>query len=115
MAYGIFTHTARETIHLSTIEEAHSTVKALAHRVSHIIQHGGNNDTLLCMYQDGDKLTAVSPENMIGSLGTAVKSLKLEEKGIDPDLIGMHSLRAGGAMALKLHGKSNTIIMKKQQ
>ena len=27
------------------------------------------------------------------------------------DIVDLHSLRAGGAMALKLHGKSNTTIM----
>ena len=32
--------------------------------------------------------------------------------GIDPDLVGVHSLRAGGAMALKLHGVDDSTIMK---
>ena len=36
----------------------------------------------------------------------------LDKVGINPDLVGIHSLRAGGAMALKLHGKSDTTIMK---
>ena len=38
--------------------------------------------------------------------------LNLHEKGIDPDLIGSHSLRAGGAMALKLHNYADTTIQK---
>ena len=42
----------------------------------------------------------------------AASKLKLHDQGIDPDLIGAHSLRAGGAMALKLHGFSDTTIMK---
>ena len=42
----------------------------------------------------------------------AVKVLNLHQQGIDPDLVGAHSLRAGGAMALKLHGHSDTTIMK---
>ena len=37
---------------------------------------------------------------------------RMDKQGIDPDLIGAHSLRAGGAMALKLQGVSDTIIMK---
>ena len=42
----------------------------------------------------------------------AVKDLNLHQQGIDPDLVGAHSLRAGGAMALKLHGYNDTTIMK---
>ena len=41
-----------------------------------------------------------------------VTTLQLHKKGIDPDLVGAHSLRAGGAMALKLHGFDDTTIMK---
>ena len=41
-----------------------------------------------------------------------MKELKLHECGIDPDLVGAHSLRAGGAMALKLNGINDTTIMK---
>ena len=40
------------------------------------------------------------------------RELKLEQQAIDPDLIGAHSLRSGGAMALKLHGFNDTTIMK---
>ena len=42
---------------------------------------------------------------------TATK-LNLQDQAIDPDLIGAHSLRAGGAMALKLQGFDDTTIMK---
>ena len=40
------------------------------------------------------------------------RELKLHEQSIDPDLIRAHSLRTGGAMALKLHGYDDTTIMK---
>jgi len=49
---------------------------------------------------------------MIETIRQAIRSLQLDQKGIDPDLIGVHSLRAGGAMALKLNGASDTTIMK---
>ena len=42
----------------------------------------------------------------------SAKDLKLQEVAIDPDLLGSHSLRAGGAMSLKLHGFDDTTIMK---
>ena len=41
-----------------------------------------------------------------------MKELKLHENGIDPDLVSAHSLRAGGAMTLKLNGIKDTTIMK---
>jgi hypothetical protein len=49
------------------------------------------------------------------SLGTFLEitnTLELHKNGIDPDLVGVHSLRAGGAMALKLQGVSDTTIKK---
>ena len=42
----------------------------------------------------------------------AVSSLNLQQCGIDIDLVGVHSLRAGGAMALKL--ASMDIVMTKK-
>ena len=45
-------------------------------------------------------------------LQRTVKILRLDKQGIDSDLVGVHSLRAGGAMALKLHGFNDTTIMK---
>ena len=49
---------------------------------------------------------------MIAAIRTAVRDLKLQTHGIDPDLVGVHSLRAGGAMAMKLTNHSDTTIMK---
>ena len=49
---------------------------------------------------------------MIEGLRHAVKALNLHNNGIDADLVGAHSLRAGGAMALKLTGADDTTIMK---
>ena len=43
---------------------------------------------------------------------STAKAMEMEKQGIYPDLIGAHSLRAGGAMALKLHGYADTTIMK---
>ena len=49
---------------------------------------------------------------MIDGLRASVTSLDLHNNGIDADLVGAHSLRAGGAMALKLAGTEDTTIMK---
>eukprot|EP00957_Ditylum_brightwellii_P195626 14906548-Ditylum_brightwellii.AAC.1 len=49
---------------------------------------------------------------MFKLLHQAVYNLKLNATGTNPDLIGAHSLCAGRAMALKLNGANDTIIMK---
>jgi hypothetical protein len=49
---------------------------------------------------------------MRSNIRQAVTHLNLHLAGIDPDLVGVHSLRAGGAMALKLTGARDTTIMK---
>ena len=49
---------------------------------------------------------------MVAAVRDTARTLKLHEQAINPDLVGAHSLRAGGAMALKLHGYDDTTIMK---
>eukprot|EP00957_Ditylum_brightwellii_P007357 558178-Ditylum_brightwellii.AAC.1 len=49
---------------------------------------------------------------MVGLLQQAVQNLGLHEAGINPNIIGAHSLRIGKAMPLKLTGQRNTTIMK---
>ena len=87
-------------------------VAALARRVHHILQNGGNDDSLICDYFKNGDCLAVTPKHLIVMIRTAVKTLRLDTKGIDPDLVGVHSLRAGGAMALKLNDYSDTTIQK---
>ena len=54
----------------------------------------------------------VESKHMVAGVRTTVTKLQLNTQGIDPDLVGAHSLRAGGAMALKLHGYDDMTIMK---
>eukprot|EP00957_Ditylum_brightwellii_P056719 4298366-Ditylum_brightwellii.AAC.1 len=79
-----------ETIHLPMIQEVHSQVKVPALQIHHILKNGGTDDTFICMYSDGNGFTTVTPGDMILMLHKAVTSLQLSEKGIDPDLIGIH-------------------------
>jgi hypothetical protein len=99
-----------ETITHETIQnESHGPVTALARRVHHILDNGGNEETLLCDYLDDDgNWTSVTASQMRSAVRASVKTLELHKNGIDPDLVGVHSLRAGGAMALKLQGVSDT-------
>ena len=103
-----------ETIHQYAIDDKHCPVKALARRTHHIFTNGGTTDNLLCDVYDScnKKWLQITPKHMIHSIRTAVDTLKLEATGINPDLVGVHSLRAGGAMSLKLQGESDTTIMK---
>ena len=87
-------------------------VRALASIVHHILSHGGSDsDPLSSYYYKGDWKT-VTAKQIVTRVRSVVAELNLAEHGIDPDLVGAHSLRAGGAMALKLHGFDDTTIMK---
>ena len=86
--------------------------QALARRVHHILSNGGNEESLICDYYEDKTWSAVTSRNMIAIVRGATKALNLHKKGIDPDMVGAHSLRAGGAMAMKLHGFDETTIMK---
>eukprot|EP00957_Ditylum_brightwellii_P007800 590479-Ditylum_brightwellii.AAC.1 len=91
-----------QTIHLESIDKDYSPVKALVRRVFHILDNKGTNTSPLCQYVTENTIRNVTPTNMINTIREAVTRLGLYEAGIDPDLVGIHSLRAGGAMALKL-------------
>ena len=54
----------------------------------------------------------VTSKHMVDMVRKVASTLNLQNNGIDLDLIGSHSLRAGGAMALKLHGYEDTTIKK---
>jgi hypothetical protein len=103
-----------ETITHETVKDAvHGPVTALARRVHHILSNGGTEDSLLSDYiNEAGVWNTVTSTQMRQGVRTSVKTLKLDKNGIDPDLVGVHSLRAGGAMALKLQGVSDTIIQK---
>ena len=86
--------------------------QSLARLVHHILSNGGTDNILLCAYFANDKWHTVESKAVVDMVRTTAKAMRLDKTGIDPDLIGAHSLRAGGAMALKMHGYSDTTIMK---
>ena len=101
-----------DTIHQKAIQKNCCPIRALAHRVHHILANGGSDSTLLCAYKHNDEWRSVTSSEIIKMIRTVARELQLEKQAIDPDLIGAHSLRSGGAMALKLHGFNDTTIMK---
>ena len=87
-------------------------VAAVARRVHHIISNDGKGENLICDVCINNKWHSVESSEIVGAVRTAAKSLKIQDKGIDPDLIGAHSLQAGGAMALKIMGYNDSTIRK---
>ena len=87
--------------------------QALARRVHHILSNGGSGETLLCEFKlkSGD-WDCIESSDIVHHVRVMARILGLDKQGIDTDLIGAHSLRAGGAMAMKLMGIADTIIMK---
>lgn len=105
-----------QTIYHEAIENTdRGPTQAIARRVHHIVSNGGTPDSLICQYKKDPSQkdwNYVTSQDMITGVRTAVKACGLDKKGINPNLVASHSLRAGGAMALKLAGVSDTIIMK---
>jgi hypothetical protein len=101
-----------QTIHQRAIASDTCPIKALAHRIHHILSNGGSSESLICDVHLNNKIKPVTSKHIIQMLRLAAKTLQLEKQAIDPDLIGAHSLRSGGAMALKLHGYDDTTIRK---
>jgi hypothetical protein len=103
-----------ETISHETVkDEQHGPVTATARRVHHILSNGGTDSNLISDYIDENGTwQTVTAMEMRAGIRKCVQDLELHKNGIDIDLIGVHSLRAGGAMALKLQGVSDTIIQK---
>jgi hypothetical protein len=103
-----------ETIsHETVMDEQHGPVTATARRVHHILSNGGSDTNLISDYiDDSGNWKTITATEMRSGIRNCVQDLELHKNGIDIDLIGVHSLRAGGAMALKLQGVSDTIIQK---
>jgi hypothetical protein len=104
-----------QTIHHHATHNSNCPVRALARRVHHVLSNSGTTDNLLCDVMssaDTSEWIQITPADMIKHIRAAVTTSGLTNRGISPDLVGVHSLRAGGAMALKLTGSSDTTIMK---
>ena len=100
-----------QTIHHQTTGD-NGAVAALARRVSHILSNGGSEQLLILAVKTSKGWDDVTSQAIVKAVRTAAVSLNLAKKGIDPDIIGAHSLRAGGAMALKLQKYPDTTIQK---
>jgi hypothetical protein len=90
-------------------------VRALARRVHHIVNQPQCKDTdiISTYYSPPAKrprpLQACDINNMVKS---AVRAMRLDDKGFPPEAVSSHSLRAGGAMAMHLNGIGRDTIRK---
>ena len=91
-----------------------SPVKALARRVAHIMAHTHCTSTALSTYYvTGDACPKqITPTHINSTIKATVVTLGLHAYGITPSLVGTHSLRAGGAMAMILNGVQPTVVKK---
>ena len=85
-------------------------VASLALRVHHILSNKGTEENLLYGVWHNKAWKEVTSRDIVKAVRTASKILKLKEKGIDPDVIGLNSLQAGGDMALKIIGYKYSTI-----
>ena len=101
-----------QIVHQESFDSTYIPVEALARQVHRIMKYGGHAEPLICIFYNNNALTPVNATNMIDIIRKYIIRLKLHKKGIYLDLFGVHSVRIGGAIALKLHSESNTTIMK---
>jgi len=88
-------------------------VKAVAVRNCTLLVAKANLTTLICAYQLDPQapFAYVSNDDILTAVQTAIMHSQVT-KGYDPEGVGSHSLRAGGAMALFQSGADATTIMK---
>ena len=100
------------TIYAEAINEECCPIRALANRVHHILNEGGNLQSLLCDYYINKEKHQIRPKMVNNALHRAVEALGLHEVGITKKNVSTHSLRSGGATAMKLAGESDIAIQK---
>jgi hypothetical protein len=97
------------TIHHTACPGWFCPAKALARRVSSILAHGCPETTPLSFVGPGSHVVA---SNVTALVHQAARDTNLEAQGYTLKRVSTHSLRASGAMALKLQGVDDSLIMK---
>ena len=92
--------------------DTYCPVKALARRYIHLRDNNATPHDLLSSSWDHLGQAHVTDEDMRRAIRAAVLRLNLSQHGITPERVGTHSLRAGGAMALKFAGADRDDIKK---
>ena len=77
------------------------SVADLARRVYRMLSNKEKEDNLLSDVFHNEAWAEVTSADIVTAVRTTAKILTIQERVIDPDMIGAHSFRAGGAMAIK--------------
>jgi hypothetical protein len=99
-------------IHNDAIYDPSCPVQSLARRVAHILSHTHDLDTPLSAYYSRGRMRHILSSHINTTVKAAVRALQLHLCGFTADLVSSHSLRAGGAMAMKLNGEDRDTIRK---
>ena len=94
--------------HTRSLDPVFCPVRAAAARLNAL--HDLPAATPICTWSDNGQRHQINSRQVIQALRMAVVATKLE--GFPLSRVGSHSLRASGAMALKLNGKPDSLIMK---
>jgi integrase len=97
------------TIHHTRCPGWFCPVKALARRIHSILSQGCPLDTPLSFVSPA---LHVAAPNITALVHQAARDTNLASQGYDLKRVSTHSLRASGAMALKLQGVDDSLIMK---
>ena len=87
-------------------------VRALGRRYVHMRTHDKSGKALICAYWDDVGYGNVSESQISFAVKLAAMAFKHPDRGIPIDRVDTHSLRAGGACALKLSGHDEIEIRK---
>lgn len=99
-------------IHRDETKGAYCPVQALVRRFLHLRDNDAQSKDNISAYWDHLGIAQVMGDDIIKAIRAAVGTLKLHLQGITPDRVGSHSLRDGGAMALKFSGADRDDIKK---
>jgi hypothetical protein len=100
-------------IHNDAIHDAHCPIHSLARRVSDILAFTNDIDTPLSAHYDpGHTRQVLSSHINNTAVKSAARALKLHLCDFTAGLVSSHSLRASGAMAMKLNGKDRGTMCK---
>ena len=90
-----------QTIHQESFASDLCPCKVLARRIHHILAISGSTEPYICEYDyrvtSKDPFATITPTYLITPIRFYVSALKINHAGINPDLVGVQSIRAGGA------------------
>ena len=101
-----------QSIHQEALHTDICPVKALIQHVKHIWRYTRDTNTKLGTYYAAQTVRQLTTSDMSRAIKNAVTNLGLHKQGLTRDLVGSHSLRAGGAMAMYLNGIPHDTIRK---